>query len=1154
MTKKFDLKRAIESSTGMLLDGIFGSEQIDSSGEILGVEGCDISSLDVDGVANWEHLGPKDEGHTPSQIVGRILYAKKIFKKSDCDSEREELYWDAVGEVPYIYGVIRLYDGAGHAAAADLAAQIRDAVANDETILTRYSIEGSTLKQEGNRLLKTVARKIAVTIKPCNRTAISGMLADPNAPEGFVNRVKGESDLLAPFQKDEHPDPNYTRLNSAPVIAGSPILSLGKSKEEPEDERVLVKFEIPGEEAFEFHQSGRGMGGAGRKDVYRGPPHNQGDLWLIKPSESKWGDIEPFRAAVQEAHSRVAEHILGPDRSHPVRVGTISGEVASLQPYIDRSSSLVGLPPENLTPEQAEDIASHHIVDWLMSNHDAHEENFIVRPDGRILGIDTEQSFRYANEDTLSADYHPNIQYGEREPYYNLFWRAFAEGRIDFDPRRLRPYIEAADRLPTDRFIKKLQPYMDLLRLDTDRRYAFVNMLAKRKEGLGETFRQFIEDLYRRRTGMSGTFDWEQGWVADTDMVKSLVKQKILEKAIAAGVGGAAPSTLTQGAALQKEDPALSKAYLVNQLKAALRDYNKNEHGDLREYLEDRLPEADQEFLDHFEELAGEYQLKKAQETLFEAPEPQKEATPKKKMNYRERLEARGLSEEEIVAELKAIQSPKVGKEGTQRRIVQRGQPLRVNPRAKMRIDPERGLFYTPYGTIKLNNPEDDTDPVYPEGPDLFAKPTTGRDAMYQALEDPETVRLHNEALDNWMDTHFALREGKIPDALIDTAAMFALLSANTPVPLQEYMFAHLWDTMQQAGLDPSHPDFASDLVRDIWHGKAKVKNIDENLPKLAHNHFRDAARQVITVTSRSQHDTGRKIGDLKAFSYPDHHWKSLSHYPEWRDTLIELVNKHNINGTPMVRDLMALGHKYHGKEGPFKNMTYGAKVKIARYIGLLLGQGDLSVPDVHYGRNVLGFDTSQTVPFYTDLEGKVRRYSPDKASLDYAIELLRERSNTELMEDLDRWYMRHPAVKKMLEHPKYGEYFRDNPDQARSPAFWLHWLAIPTYERHLKIGRPSTAQTGAAVHEPYWVARRAIYNNPNQGILTIDSMRRSESGALMSPYDAAIRLIQWDQLHGFEMANQLYWTFLVPRLWPKGDRDVTPYGDQDIEEPKTEE
>jgi hypothetical protein len=229
-------------ATGMIVDGAFATQAIDSSGEILDIDGCDISTLDKDGVLNYEHKeGDKKDakgGNNGEEIVGKIVYAKKIMKESDCETERQKMFWEKVGRIPYIYGMCRLYDGAGHSGAQALAAQIRDHVANNELILVRFSIEGSTLERHGNRLSTSVARRVAATLKPCNRTAVSGLIEDPKAPEGFEkNPSKKESkvkDILAGLlddhrdtedaKKREHQHPMYTKLGGEFEVECSPLI------------------------------------------------------------------------------------------------------------------------------------------------------------------------------------------------------------------------------------------------------------------------------------------------------------------------------------------------------------------------------------------------------------------------------------------------------------------------------------------------------------------------------------------------------------------------------------------------------------------------------------------------------------------------------------------------------------------------------------------------------------------------------------------------------------------------------------------------------------------------------------------------------------------------------------------------------------------
>jgi hypothetical protein len=205
--------------TGMIIDGVAASEAIDSSGEILDVKGCDISDFERGvGILNYEHRGDDAPGASTLDNVGKIIYARKIFKKDDCEDDRQRHFWDKV-KLPYIYIKARLFDGAGHPSAIGAAAIIRDAHMNNEPILARFSIEGSTLKKEGNRLARSIARKVALTLKPCNKTAISGLVADPlgakpvtekaatkSLLDGLVETSKSDkpgSQLLGSYETDE---------------------------------------------------------------------------------------------------------------------------------------------------------------------------------------------------------------------------------------------------------------------------------------------------------------------------------------------------------------------------------------------------------------------------------------------------------------------------------------------------------------------------------------------------------------------------------------------------------------------------------------------------------------------------------------------------------------------------------------------------------------------------------------------------------------------------------------------------------------------------------------------------------------------------------------------------------------------------------------
>lgn len=200
----------------MLLDGIFASEHRDSSGESLAIfrnkegEGIDVSTLAETGFLNYEHKSASNNDGSISfgqELVGKIVFCKKIRNLADCDNDREEYYWNQ-SKLPFVYGVARLFDGSGHLGAQALAAIIRDHHANGEKILLRFSIEGASLsrsKDDPKKITHSIGKAVAITASPCNRVCNSGILADPNAPAGFDKKPVDDKEVKNILGKIENP-------------------------------------------------------------------------------------------------------------------------------------------------------------------------------------------------------------------------------------------------------------------------------------------------------------------------------------------------------------------------------------------------------------------------------------------------------------------------------------------------------------------------------------------------------------------------------------------------------------------------------------------------------------------------------------------------------------------------------------------------------------------------------------------------------------------------------------------------------------------------------------------------------------------------------------------------------------------------------------
>jgi len=166
------------SELGTWIDGIAATEDLDSSGERIQIQGIDITSLTVDATINTEH-----ESKIASQIIGKIVEAKKIFKESDCDNDRQKHFWKKARQRPYLYIAAVLFDKVGHVAAGDAAAMFKfdQLIDTDKTKGTGwFSIEGGRMGKEGSNITKCVARKVAWTLVPCNKACTAELLEDPD--------------------------------------------------------------------------------------------------------------------------------------------------------------------------------------------------------------------------------------------------------------------------------------------------------------------------------------------------------------------------------------------------------------------------------------------------------------------------------------------------------------------------------------------------------------------------------------------------------------------------------------------------------------------------------------------------------------------------------------------------------------------------------------------------------------------------------------------------------------------------------------------------------------------------------------------------------------------------------------------------------------
>jgi hypothetical protein len=175
------------------IDGIGSSQALDTAGEIVELKGLDISSL-VASSFNFEH-----ESKLPSQIVGKILEARKIFSKEDCQNDRHHYYWDKC-QLPFLYIMGRLFDDK-KPSSVEVAALFKDDQEHpEEPDIIGFSVEGSKINKSGAVITHSIARKVTITAMPANKTCIAEMLPEKKVkvdPSDINELFKGEMELFA---------------------------------------------------------------------------------------------------------------------------------------------------------------------------------------------------------------------------------------------------------------------------------------------------------------------------------------------------------------------------------------------------------------------------------------------------------------------------------------------------------------------------------------------------------------------------------------------------------------------------------------------------------------------------------------------------------------------------------------------------------------------------------------------------------------------------------------------------------------------------------------------------------------------------------------------------------------------------------------------
>ena len=167
---------------------------------------------------------------------------------------------------------------------------------------------------------------------------------------------------------------------------------------------------------------------------------------------------------------------------------------------------------ESLSEDDLLTIQKEHIFDYLVGNHDAHSAHFLRLRNGRILGIDKGQAFKFYENSTIKLGYLPEYNF-ENTLYNELFLQYTKGANIRLNPyKKLKRFINSIEKYDEDRLKAIFMSYLDeaekngFLSFGNDRE-KFWRAFIERKRSLSKTLEKFYKELEKERAKFLKTLE-----------------------------------------------------------------------------------------------------------------------------------------------------------------------------------------------------------------------------------------------------------------------------------------------------------------------------------------------------------------------------------------------------------------------------------------------------------------------------------------------------------------------------------------------------------------------------------------------------------------------------------------------------------------------
>lgn len=231
------------------------------------------------------------------------------------------------------------------------------------------------------------------------------------------------------------------------------------------------------------------LGGTGEKHLYEDADGNQ---YMFKPAQTKQGVKEPFRADIQEAASKLSLMLKdNPLDTVEVKKVTIDGQEGTLQKVLPATGNIQGKSVKNMTDKQRQQLLEEHTVDWLLGNFDGHSGQFLQMRNGRLVGVDKDQSFRFIDDPKakkMSLDYDPNGV----TPVYNTLFKGHKSGDFTLDLDGVGKMVKRVENIPDKTYRENFRSYAEGIHGKGAKAEALLDKIVARKNSLRSDYEEFF--------------------------------------------------------------------------------------------------------------------------------------------------------------------------------------------------------------------------------------------------------------------------------------------------------------------------------------------------------------------------------------------------------------------------------------------------------------------------------------------------------------------------------------------------------------------------------------------------------------------------------------------------------------------------------------